>query len=108
MNKLPYIIIFSFIVFYVGHILYIRADEKFTVEKWASADPVSHYRMALYLEREKILIGKHKTEVLNMLGPASQSDKNYLFYVIDQPSGDKDGFSINLSMGFVESAYVHD
>ena len=108
MKKLPYILISLIICIYVGLLFYVNAKTEFTVENWVQADDVSRYRMARYLETEKLLIGKHKSEIINILGPPSFSDKNYLFYKVDEPLGDKDGFSINLSMGFVTSAYTHD
>lgn len=85
-----------------------RGDTEYSKSEWAISSSENRYRMALYLEKHEVLIGKSKSEVVLELGPPAQSSSDYMYYTINQPWGFKDGFSLNFAEGKVVSAYVHD
>ena len=103
------IITVSILFFSIISLNYYTGFEKvFNEQGWVSADDVTRYRMALHLERNGMLIGKSRSELIELLGRPSSANENYLFYRVDQPMGFKDGFSVILQNKRVISAYVHD
>ena len=101
-------IMFLVVFFILGLISYTRWDVKFRPQAWTSSDLVKKYRMALYIERNGMLNGKTKSEVITLLGPPDMETSDSLFFYIDQPFGYKDGFTVLLDQGKVTKAYVRD
>jgi len=108
MNKFWIAVTLSFLLFGVSAGHYSRYDTEFSREKWEVSSLSDRYRMALYLERNDVLIGKTTSEVALELGAPAKSSSNYLFYLVNQPWGFKDGFSLTLIDGKVVESYVHD
>jgi len=111
MTRKPIIIFASLIILFTGFIaftLYAGSSTSFDSEQWHTADPVLKYRMARDLELKQTLHGMTIIQVKNLLGEPNHTSEQELFYLVDQPYGFKDGFSVILENGIVVSDYTHD
>lgn len=106
--KLKLSIMFIVVFFVATLIFYVRWQMKFESKVWMESGRVVKYRMALYMENEKILNNKTKEEVVGLLGSPDVETANSLFFYVDQPFGYKDGFTVLFDQGKVSGSYVHD
>ena len=58
-------------------------EEKFNSEKWKTGTQIERGNMSTDLVESKILIGKTKPEILNLLGQPKDSDETNFHYIID-------------------------
>jgi len=57
--------------------------EKFDSQQWKSGNQIERGNMSTDLVESKILIGKTKVEILNILGQPEDSSKTNFHYVVD-------------------------
>ena len=86
----------------------VSSSVPFEKDSWLAGDLVLKYRMARYLEKEKSLNNFPVEKLVDLLGKPDSSSEDYMFYQVDEPYGYKDGFTVLLKDGKVESTYTHD